>query len=581
MSVYKKLTTQDINISPFYVNKQYNFTSASAAASSVGFFSSSWTSESIYSYSSGAEGGSSSLDTLNTIKYNQLDHLFYKNFKRDVATKMGSIKNYRLHRRDIYKELYTVSIPSGLTGNQIKPNTFYLSSSTHEIIDDGFSHLILSGSDLDVSYSMDVRSNIFSLGPQLGFRKYDLSIINDSHEAGLYYRRGKKLMPDQIPNKYNTPDFGDQYDDSHYFNLIKYKNVNFSECTLNGGKFSSIDFGNLSSTVSSVQMYHNERFDFNPEDDFTISFWVKVKTLGITGTQNLIQKSKLETIIPTPNEKRDGVIKTNVTGALQFQDISAGPIYPFKIYISESLDSAGGGGQGACLFFERSDGTNTPQVFRYLDSTPSSTGSMQHITCRKSASIMTLYINGVQHATTTDNTVIKTQNNANIYVGGSSTTGDPVDSTAFTGSISQINIYNKSLTATQILNHYSSSNSSPYIGNIFYSNGLAVVTHPNYKSLDTINTLKFQNTYQIFENEYLCTIDEHEFGSTLNTSARRLKSSDSQYLANFTTGSKFQPYVTTIGLYNEDQELLVVGKLGQPIRMSGNTDTTFAIRWDT
>ena len=144
---------------------------------------------------------------------------------------MGSIKNYRLHRRDIYKELYTVSIPSGLTGNQIKPNTYYLSSSTYEIIDDGFSHLILSGSDLDVSYSMDVRNNIFSLGPQLGFRKYDLSIINDDYEAGLYYRRGKKLLPDQVPNKYNTPDFGDQYDDSHYFNLIKYKNVNFSEFT--------------------------------------------------------------------------------------------------------------------------------------------------------------------------------------------------------------------------------------------------------------------------------------------------------------------------------------------------------------
>ena len=28
-------------------------------------------------------------------------------------------------------------------------------------------------------------------------------------------------------------------------------------------------------------------------------------------------------------------------------------------------------------------------------------------------------------------------------------------------------------------------------------------------------------------------------------------------------------------------ELLVVGKLGQPVRMSDETDTTFIIRWDT
>ena len=52
-------------------------------------------------------------------------------------------------------------------------------------------------------------------------------------------------------------------------------------------------------------------------------------------------------------------------------------------------------------------------------------------------------------------------------------------------------------------------------------------------------------------------------------------------LANFTTSSYFKPYVTTIGLYNENNDLLVVGKLGQPIRMSDETDTTFIMRWDT
>ena len=52
-------------------------------------------------------------------------------------------------------------------------------------------------------------------------------------------------------------------------------------------------------------------------------------------------------------------------------------------------------------------------------------------------------------------------------------------------------------------------------------------------------------------------------------------------MADFATGSYFRPYVTTVGLYNEDRELLVVGKLGQPIRMSDETDTTIVLRWDT
>ena len=67
----------------------------------------------------------------------------------------------------------------------------------------------------------------------------------------------------------------------------------------------------------------------------------------------------------------------------------------------------------------------------------------------------------------------------------------------------------------------------------------------------------------------------------MNISARKIKSNTSNELADFATGSLFKPYVTTIGLYNEDNELLVVGKLGQPIRMSNETDTTFIMRWDT
>ena len=94
-------------------------------------------------------------------------------------------------------------------------------------------------------------------------------------------------------------------------------------------------------------------------------------------------------------------------------------------------------------------------------------------------------------------------------------------------------------------------------------------------------TASFKNTHLIFENEFQCTVEEDEFNFTLNPTARKQQSIHKGDLADFATGSNFRPYVTTIGLYNEENELLVVGKLGQPIKMSNETDTTFIVRYDT
>lgn len=47
------------------------------------------------------------------------------------------------------------------------------------------------------------------------------------------------------------------------------------------------------------------------------------------------------------------------------------------------------------------------------------------------------------------------------------------------------------------------------------------------------------------------------------------------------TGSSFHPYATTVGLYNDAGQLLVVGKLGTPYPIPSNTDITFIVRWDS
>jgi len=94
-------------------------------------------------------------------------------------------------------------------------------------------------------------------------------------------------------------------------------------------------------------------------------------------------------------------------------------------------------------------------------------------------------------------------------------------------------------------------------------------------------SLVFKNNQLIFENEFHCTVDEDEYNFTLNPTARKYKTIQRGELANFATGSNFRPYVTTVGLYNDEGELLVVGKLAQPVKISNETDTTFVVRYDT
>jgi hypothetical protein len=111
---------------------------------------------------------------------------------------------------------------------------------------------------------------------------------------------------------------------------------------------------------------------------------------------------------------------------------------------------------------------------------------------------------------------------------------------------------------------------------------------------DVINnnmTLSFSSSYTIYETQYKCTLRESEFNATLNPSAQASGSlltinSSSFYqrgdgtLANNVTGSYFSPYVTTVGLYDEAQNLLAVGKLAQPLPTSTTTDTTILINID-
>ena len=140
-------------------------------------------------------------------------------------------------------------------------------------------------------------------------------------------------------------------------------------------------------------------------------------------------------------------------------------------------------------------------------------------------------------------------------------------------------------------------------GQIFYSHGLAIITSDSTPLADAygsaifgssiygvtdsifINnfitssnvTCSFSSSLTIYETQYKCTARENEFNFSLNPS---IISGSEGIPYSYVTSSLFSPYVTTVGLYDEDQNLLAIGKLSQPLPSSPTTDTTILINID-
>jgi len=144
------------------------------------------------------------------------------------------------------------------------------------------------------------------------------------------------------------------------------------------------------------------------------------------------------------------------------------------------------------------------------------------------------------------------------------------------------------------------------IGDIIYQQGIAIITSAgssitgsiygtalygtgiystansnelNYLINDLNVTCSFQSTMTVYESQYKCTFSPNEYTYTQNPSAIS-GSLNSGIVYDFLTGSYFEPYITTVGLYNNANQLVAVGKLSQPLQSSNITDTTILVNLD-
>lgn len=91
-----------------------------------------------------------------------------------------------------------------------------------------------------------------------------------------------------------------------------------------------------------------------------------------------------------------------------------------------------------------------------------------------------------------------------------------------------------------------------------------------------IYNLQFNNTVELNSSVYFCRVNHNEFNYSTNPtylsgSKIRVKTQSSDLPVS---------YITTVGLYNDNNELLATAKLSEPLKKSSDTEFTIRVRLD-
>lgn len=161
--------------------------------------------------------------------------------------------------------------------------------------------------------------------------------------------------------------------------------------------------------------------------------------------------------------------------------------------------------------------------------------------------------------------------------------------------------------------YVSQSGVGTFVGNIFYSSGIAVVKHDTgsvstsiglgglkllsgsvlyvdyesdvkYHRHEAIVTLKPTDYNMAVFNPSMKTPKEITGEITASLAGENIKpisGSNIYSLYNLMSSKIIKPYVTSVGLYNDKYELLAVAKLANPIQRTFDINQIFIIRFDT
>jgi len=157
---------------------------------------------------------------------------------------------------------------------------------------------------------------------------------------------------------------------------------------------------------------------------------------------------------------------------------------------------------------------------------------------------------------------------------------------------------------------------STICGNIMYDRGLVILTKDTPSGSLTDFRLEFNSTQTIYENEIFISVLESEFNTSQNPTSlvsasyetdiivtKGQYSYSNSYTQSFSnlvsakvnplfseydvsssidpTGSYLAPFITTIGLYDNELNMVAVAKLARPMKSYPDYPLNFIIRFDT
>ena len=106
--------------------------------------------------------------------------------------------------------------------------------------------------------------------------------------------------------------------------------------------------------------------------------------------------------------------------------------------------------------------------------------------------------------------------------------------------------------------------------------GATIQQSCDYALRHRINNLTFNNTTELNSTVYFCRANNSEF----NYSANPTYLSSSKMRVKNTVTDDPVSYITTVGLYSPDNELLAVAKLSEPLKKTPQNELTVRVRLD-
>jgi hypothetical protein len=579
-TVFRPIRSNDVQLRPFKTYKSYTINSNSAYSSSgyrvhdaLHSLYDIYVGDNTYNYPT------NSIDNTNQhVIWKGINHRYYQ-YPFD-ATQCHELTNNRVTEKYLHKSASVFTVPYFDVGEQIKPGSLRITGKVKTLPitlqDDGYGNLrdmsIITSSFASASHEIcyitfNNAYRDYTVGQTI--QKLNVKINNNIVKADVSGIRLATGVANHTSINTTSP-------------------KDISPRTGYLGFLSSNENGY-------IRIPHHDVFNrFNKTDNWTISFWFRSGLADYNDNNTIISKAFQYTDTRIVNGLRTEVTRSitppapNTKGS--FNQIRT----PFHIFTNRNASNV------EFICFKASNGTS--ELFISGSISYGTTPSWEHCAIVNDGDKVRMYINGNLRPMSGSLPIGSTANSADIMLAAANTNLDrPLDN-AYLGEIRMYDYAASLLEVRSLSNrHYISSSlyQSNVAGNVFYRNGQVVISSPlvKYNSgsgfFNNEWTASWKGTHTVYENEVMVRVPADQFNYTMNPSAtyRPASSVDSTgdiekyngagvlYKSMFTS-SFINPYITSIGLYNDKAQLLAVGKLAQPVQKRDDIDMNIIVRWD-